>query len=128
MDDIKAPVWPLPWDRLVYPLSRVAHRDGTTGLAHVTPQGRKMLAEADVVLGCDLTSGLQDVFYGRDLLEKLARLPDGEARDVRVFKVGLDMGTESEDPEMLCAALAAVRGKYDYGQPPRKARRKKKRR
>jgi hypothetical protein len=71
---------------------------------------RQELRDADVILGMDVMSRSVFLIYGQDVLEDLART--GEARHLRVLRIGLDQ--ETEELERLVALVETVKGRHDY--------------
>lgn len=73
----------------------------------------KFVTTADVVLAQDVMSGHQALVYGRSVLKRIAA---GEAIDVEVLAVELDMDTD--ELERLIALVRVLKGHDDY-QPGR---------
>jgi hypothetical protein len=93
---------------VLVPLDQIASL-GEDGRAVLTPEGPAILRVPDVIIGLDLVTGLQTVFYGRDVLERMFDTGHSEGQ---LLKVALDL--ESNEPELLAGALMAIRGRCDY--------------
>jgi hypothetical protein len=94
----------------VVPINALFDAKGTGPNPEVDP--RAALYVADVVFAVDAMTGNQTVVYGREKLEKTVKR--GEASNLRILRVGLDMKTDELD--RLCALLLAVRGECDDGE------------
>ena len=68
------------------------------------------IKDADVVLGVDVATGMETVFYGKALLERSARGSEGKG----VMIVRLNINWHSDDPEKLAAACLSVKGHHDW--------------
>ena len=71
---------------------------------------RELVASADVILGVDVISQHEALFFGRRTLEQVAA--DTQSRKVSVLKVELDMDTD--EVERLAALVQVVKGHHDY--------------
>jgi thymidine kinase len=71
---------------------------------------RELMASADVILGVDVISQDEALFFGRRTLEQVAA--GTESREVSVLKVELDMDTD--EVERLAALVQVVKGHHDY--------------
>jgi hypothetical protein len=96
---------PIPLDQIAY--------FGEDGRAMLTLDGPAILRIPDVIIGLDLVTGSETVFYGRDVLER--SLETGHAEG-RLLRVALDL--ESNEPELLARAVVAIRGQCDYPEVP----------
>jgi hypothetical protein len=84
----------------------------------MTPDEReeyqRAMAEADVILGVDLVTGLETIFYGTPLMNLIAAGDKGAAgQPCRVLRVPIDFGDDSEEPEWLAAACRVIKGRCD---------------
>jgi hypothetical protein len=95
------------------PLDRIAYlRDDGSGA--LTSEGPDILRSAGVIMGHDLLTGDETVFYGRDVLERVVQA--GQPEGVMVLRVALNF--EIGELELLIAAITEVRGRCDYQDPP----------
>jgi hypothetical protein len=72
---------------------------------------RPALDAAEVILGVDVKSGDQFLVYGREARRGAAG--GALAMALRVLRVELDLDTQ--ELELLCAMVAAVKGRHEYG-------------
>jgi hypothetical protein len=93
-------------------LDQIAYFDEHGG-SMLTPEGPAILRVPDVIIGHDLVTGSETVFYGRDVLERMLETGHSEGR---LLRVALDL--ESNEPELLAGALMAIRGRCDYPEAP----------
>jgi hypothetical protein len=71
---------------------------------------RRMLADADIIIGMASTSGEHFCIYGRDHLED-GRIPEG----FRTVIVRLDAENEDKhEMEKLCVIVKGIKGRHDY--------------
>jgi hypothetical protein len=71
---------------------------------------RETMKQADMIFGIDVMTGDEFLFYGRDLLNEIAK--SGVTRQVAVVAIELDL--ETEELEMLAALVQVIKGKHDY--------------
>jgi hypothetical protein len=67
---------------------------------------------ADLIYGRDVNSRNTFLLYGRDLLEEIASLPDGESRTAE--RLGIELDQETDELEMVAALITLVKGRCDY--------------
>jgi len=72
----------------------------------------QQVKDADVVLGVDVATGMETVFYGKALLHRTAHDPEGEGVKAKIVR--LNINWHSEDPERIAAACLAVKGHHDW--------------
>jgi hypothetical protein len=99
---------PLP----LVPLDQIAYFD-EDGRSALTLKGLTILRSPDVILGLDLVTGSETVFYGRDVVERTLETGHAEGH---LLRVALDL--ESNEPELLAGAVMAIRGWCDYPEAP----------
>lgn len=71
---------------------------------------RKLLDEAEVIIGVDVMSQREFLLFGRDLLKKIAE--QGHSEKPSLLKIKLDQDTD--ELEKLIALLLVVKGQVDY--------------
>lgn len=71
---------------------------------------RELMASADVIVGVDVMSGHETLFFGRRTLEQVAA--GTESRKVSVLKVEFDMDTD--ELERLAALVQVVKGHHEF--------------
>jgi hypothetical protein len=69
------------------------------------------IRSADVVIGVDLKTGDETVFYGLSLLRLIAQGLEPEVLGLKVLRVPIDWDTD--EPKQLAAACVAVKGSHD---------------
>jgi hypothetical protein len=94
------------------PLDQIAYFD-EDGRSALTLQGLEILRLPDVIMGHDLLTGSETVFYGRDVLERILETGHSEGQ---LLRVALEF--ESNEPELLAGALMVIRGRCDYPEAP----------
>ncbi len=71
---------------------------------------RRMLADADIIIGMASTSGDQFCIYGRDRLDE-GGVPEG----LRTLVVQLDPeNKDTHELEKICAVVQQIKGRHDY--------------
>ena len=88
--------------------------DGKTEKVRLTREGAIQILESDVIMLIDEGANYSEIVKGRDLLEAIAA--GKEARHVRMMKVAVN--SESDDVEMMIAAIQSVEAKNPTGRPP----------
>jgi hypothetical protein len=94
------------------PLDQIAYFD-EDGRSALTLQGLAILRSPDVIIGHDLLTGSETVFYGRDDLERSLQTGHSEGR---LLRVALDF--DSNELELLRGAVLAIRGRCDCPEGP----------
>ena len=72
----------------------------------------QQVKDADVVLGVDVATGMETVFYGKALLQRTAHVPEGEGMKAKIVRVNINW--HSDDRERIAAACLAVKGHHDW--------------
>jgi hypothetical protein len=86
---------------------------GEDGRSALTLNGLERLRLPDVIMGHDLLTGSETVFYGRDVLERSLQTGHSEGR---LLRVALDF--DSNELELLGGAVLAIPGRCDYPEAP----------
>jgi hypothetical protein len=94
------------------PLNQIAYF-GRHGRSALTREGPAILRVPDVIIGHDMVTGSETVFYGREVRERILETGHFEGQ---LLRVALDL--ESNEPELLAGALMAIRGRCDYPEAP----------
>ena len=76
------------------------------------PGVREQMKDAGLIWGCDTASDCVALFYGREMLEDIAKGRDSEF-DAQAH-IAFELDFRTEDLEYLCAAVQTHRGAHCY--------------
>jgi len=88
----------------------------STGRVRTSETGcdvRRILDEAQVVMGRDVMTGNECILYGREIVKSIARGDDPPGGDFALC-IALDLDEASDDLERICTLLVQVKGGHEY--------------
>jgi hypothetical protein len=75
---------------------------------------RRILTDAEVIIGRDVMTGHEFILYGRDALQRLASDKDPEG--VSALCIGLDQDEIGDDLERAIILVEAAKGRHEYDE------------